>query len=99
MKTSSNAALAPQEVPHPPLVQRVTVQEAAALSRRHPVTVYRALEDGSLHGAQQVKGGRWLIRLECLDAWIDSTQCDHQAQGQADVISLADRRRKPETAR
>lgn len=57
---------------------RLTTAEAAALSRRHPVTVRRALEDGKLHGAQSMAGGRWLIREECLDAWIDGVKCEHQ---------------------
>lgn len=91
MRTATNPVLAP------PLLTgastpRLTVQEAADLSRRHPVTIYRALETEALHGAQAVKGGRWLIRVECLDAWIDSTSCEHQAADRAAVITLADRR-------
>lgn len=60
------------------LAPRLNTKEAAALSRRHPVTVRRALEDGKLHGAQSMAGGRWLIRGECLDAWIDGVKCEHQ---------------------
>lgn len=60
------------------LLPRLNTAEAAALSRRHPVTVRRALEGGKLHGSQSMAGGRWLIREECLDAWIDGAKCEHQ---------------------
>ena len=60
------------------LTPRLTTDEAAALARRHVVTVRRALEDGKLHGSQSGAGGRWLIREECLDAWIDGEKCEHQ---------------------
>lgn len=58
---------------------RLTVDEAAQAARRHPVTLYRALESGRLHGAQNVKGGRWLIRETCLDAWLEGHPCEHRA--------------------
>lgn len=70
---------------------RLTVADAAAVSRRHSITVYRALEGQELHGEQRVKGGRWTIRPECLDAWIDNKPCEHQAAA-ATVTRLADRR-------
>lgn len=57
----------------------LTGPEAAAYSRRHPVTIRRALEAGDLHGSQRVKGGRWLIAADCLDAWIGGRPCEHQA--------------------
>lgn len=57
---------------------RLTVTEAAAAARRHRVTVLRALETGQLHGTQRVKGGRWLIRETCLDAWLDGVPCEHR---------------------
>lgn len=60
------------------LAPRLTTAEAAVSSRRHVVTVRRALEDGKLHGTQSMAGGRWLIREECLDAWIDGVKCEHQ---------------------
>lgn len=60
------------------LAPRLNTAEAAAISRRHLVTVRRALEDGKLHGTQSMAGGRWLIREECLDAWIDGVKCEHQ---------------------
>jgi Helix-turn-helix domain len=61
------------------LSPRLTTAEAAVVSRRHPVTVRRALEDEALHGQQSKAGGRWLIRAECLDAWIDGVKCEHKA--------------------
>ena len=57
--------------------RRLTTAEAAEVARRHPVTVRRALEGGELHGRQSKAGGRWLIRTECLDAWIDGEKCGH----------------------
>lgn len=58
--------------------QRLTVPEVAAASRRHLVTVRRDLESGALHGTQKTKGGRWLVRTECLDAFLDGAPCEHQ---------------------
>lgn len=60
------------------MAPRLNTAEAAALSRRHPVTLRRALEEGKLHGTQSMAGGRWLIREECLDSWIDGVKCEHQ---------------------
>lgn len=57
---------------------RLTVAEVVGLSRKHVTTVHRALEDGRLHGTQQVKGGRWTVRAGCLDAWLDGIPCEHQ---------------------
>jgi len=58
--------------------ERLTVAEVAEATRRHPVTVRKALEAGDLHGTQRVKGGRWLVRRECADAWADVVPCEHQ---------------------
>jgi hypothetical protein len=71
---------------------RLTADEAATRTRRHRVTVYRALEDGSLHGTQRVKGGRWTVRAECADAWADGMPCEHQAAQLATVTDLNSRR-------
>jgi len=60
------------------LAKRLTVAQAAEATGRHAVTIYRALEDGRLHGGQQVKGGRWSIREACLDAWLDGAPCEHR---------------------
>jgi hypothetical protein len=59
--------------------ERLTVAEVAAGTRRHPVTVRRALEDGTLHGNQRVKGGRWTVQPECADAWVDGVPCSHRS--------------------
>jgi hypothetical protein len=70
---------------------RLTTVEAAGVARRHPVTVRYALQDGTLHGTQRVKGGRWLIDPECLAAWVENRKCEHQLAVAA-VPNLADRR-------
>jgi hypothetical protein len=70
---------------------RLSPVEAAAIARKHRQTIYYALEDGTLHGTQRVKRGRWLIKEACLDAWIDGVPCEHQ-KALAGVINLDDRR-------
>lgn len=74
---------------------RLTVAEASVVGRRHPVTVRRALEAQELHGTQRVKGGRWVIRADCLDAWLDGVPCPHEA---ASVSDIGTRRRTRETS-
>jgi hypothetical protein len=59
-------------------VTYLTVAQAAAASNRHPVTLWRALESGQLHGSQRMARGKWSIRPECLDAWLDGQCCEHQ---------------------
>lgn len=76
----------------PPAPVRLSANEAAARVRRHRVTVHRALQDGSLHGSQRIKGGRWTVRAECADAWADGQPCVHQAAALATVTDLATRR-------
>lgn len=73
------------------MTPRLTVSAAAEVACVHPITVYRALEGGELHGTQRAKGGRWTIRPECLDAWLDKKKCEHQLAAAA-VTNLADRR-------
>lgn len=70
---------------------RLKVAEAATLGRRHPETVRKALQDGTLHGAQRMKRGPWLIQPECLDAWLDNERCTHQ-EAKAAVTDIATRR-------
>ena len=60
------------------MIARLTPKEAAAIVRKHEVTIRVALTAGELHGAQRVKGGRWLIREDCLEAWLDGQKCEHQ---------------------
>lgn len=62
---------------------RMDVGQAATYGRRHPVTLRRALAAGELHGTQRLKGGKWSIRVECLDAWLDGGKCAHQKAGAA----------------
>ncbi|MBW9095169.1 hypothetical protein JNB62_15895 [Microbacterium jejuense] len=61
------------------MLRRLTVAEVADATRRHPVTVRRALEGRELHGTQATKGGRWTVREDCAEAWADGEKCAHQA--------------------
>lgn len=72
----------------PPLERRLTVAESATAAGRHPVTIRRDLEAGVLHGTQRVKGGRWIVRESCLDAYLDGTLCHHQGP-ESVVVDLA----------
>lgn len=58
---------------------RFNTHQAADYSGRHVDTIRRALEAGELHGGQRKPGGRWSIRRECLEAWLDGERCQHQA--------------------
>lgn len=60
---------------------RYSTEQAAEYSGRHVVTIRKALEAGDLHGGQRKAGGRWSIRFECLDAWLDGKACMHQEAG------------------
>lgn len=60
------------------ITPRLNVNEVAYATRRHPVTVRRALEAGELHGTQSKAGGRWSIREDCAEAWADRVPCEHQ---------------------
>jgi hypothetical protein len=62
------------------VIARLTVAEVAAGTRRHEVTVRRALEAGELHGTQNAKGGRWTVREDCAEAWADGLPCEHQSK-------------------
>jgi hypothetical protein len=65
---------------------RFSTSQAADYAGKHRDTILRALEAGELHGGQRMdketgkpkKGGRWSIRRECLDAWLDGEACAHQ---------------------
>lgn len=67
----------------PALIQRFTVEQAAEVAQRHPKTVLKALAAGELHGSQRVKGGRWQVRVDCLDSWLDGMPCAHQSNVRA----------------
>lgn len=71
------------------MIVRLNTAEVAAATRRHVNTVLLALEAGDLHGTQSTKGGRWLIREDCAEAWADKSACAHQKQN---VISINQRR-------
>lgn len=61
---------------------RLTAIEAAGQAKKHYKTIASALRGGSLHGTQiSGKGGAWLIRESCLDAWVDGSPCAHQSLG------------------
>lgn len=72
----------------------LTTGEAAEYARRHPVTIRRSLVSGELHGVQRVAGGRWLIRPECLEAWLEATKCQHK-----NVVDLSAARGRRPTGR
>ena len=57
---------------------RINTAQAAGYSGKHVDTIRRALESGELHGGQRRKHGRWSIRIECLDAFLDGEPCTHQ---------------------
>jgi excisionase family DNA binding protein len=58
---------------------RFDTKQAAEFAGCHPDTVRRALEAGDLHGGQRKAGGRWSVRRECLEAWLDGEKCQHRA--------------------
>jgi excisionase family DNA binding protein len=57
---------------------RFSTAQAADYASKHVETIRRALEAGELHGGQRKVGGRWSIRRECLDAYLDGESCQHQ---------------------
>ncbi|MEF2979049.1 helix-turn-helix domain-containing protein [Subtercola sp. YIM 133946] len=59
-------------------MNRFDVEETATYARRHPNTIRRLLESGELHGSQPRKGGRWLVKEECVDAYLDGVPCPHK---------------------
>lgn len=48
----------------------LTVTEAAERARIAASDLHRALAGDELRGYQRVKGGKWRINVEDLDAWI-----------------------------
>ena len=58
---------------------RFNTAQAADYADCHVDTIRRACETGNLHGGQRTKNGRWSIRRECLEAWLDGDKCEHQA--------------------
>ena len=62
--------------------------ETAAHTGLSLSTVHRALADGSLHGGQRVKGGKWRIDPVCADAWREGERCPHRSK----VVMLNNRK-------
>ena len=58
-------------------IQYLTVNQSAKVSGYHQETVTAALRLSTLHGAQRIKGARWWIRADCLEAWLESRPCPH----------------------
>jgi excisionase family DNA binding protein len=59
---------------------RFSTAQAAEYAGCHVDTVRKALESGDLHGGQRKANGRWSVRRECLDAWLDGTDCPHAGE-------------------
>jgi hypothetical protein len=53
--------------------------EAGNVSR---FTLMAALQDGSLHGGQRVKGGTWHVEEACFHAWMRGDECEHRQRAQ-----------------
>ncbi|MCR6706525.1 MAG: hypothetical protein NVV66_18180 [Cellulomonas sp.] len=70
----------------------LTAAQSAELAQRHPDTIRRALADGTLHGKQRTRKGRWLIEPACLAAWEAGEPCPHRAAA-SNVVELAGRSR------
>jgi len=52
---------------------RLTVREAAAYAKRSEDWILKACQSGALFATQRVKGGKWSIREESVDHWLDGT--------------------------
>lgn len=57
----------------------LTVKQSAERLGYSTKTVYDAVQSGELHGLQRTKHTKWLIRPECLDAWVAGEKCEHQS--------------------
>jgi hypothetical protein len=58
---------------------KLTVAETAVIAKRAEITIRRALEAGTLHGFQQMRGGKWSISETCLEAWLEGRKCEHRS--------------------
>ncbi|MFI6302119.1 helix-turn-helix domain-containing protein [Amycolatopsis thailandensis] len=47
-----------------------TPAQVATEVKCHVTTVWLALESGELHGHQRMRGGRWKVHPDAVDAWI-----------------------------
>lgn len=57
----------------------LTPAEAAIIAGRNRETITLALRYGTLHGSQRLRHGKWTVREDCLEAWIEARNCTHQA--------------------
>lgn len=60
---------APAPAPAPEVPRVFTTATAAAYTGHHPDTIAKACGTGELEATQRVKGGRWSIGRDALDAW------------------------------
>lgn len=56
----------------------LTLPQAAERAKAGVRTLSRALADETLRGHQAVKGGKWRIHVEDLDAWVRGEKADVQ---------------------
>ena len=59
---------------------RFNTAQAADFAVCHPQTIRKALEAGELHGGQRKAKGRWSVRRDCLEAWAEGAECEHQRE-------------------
>jgi len=62
---------------------RFNTAQAADFVGCHPQTIRKALEAGELHGGQRKTKGRWSVRRDCLEAWVEGAECEHQRESGA----------------
>lgn len=65
------------------------VADCATESKKHPVTIRKALELGTLHGFQNARGGRWSVKPACLEAFVEGRLCEHQQQNVTPIRKAA----------
>lgn len=53
------------------------LEGVGARTQRHPVTIRVALEGGTLHGSQDLRGA-WSVEAGCADAWAAGLLCGHR---------------------
>ncbi len=59
----------------------MTVAEAEAETPLKAEAIREALRAGTLHGAQNGKGGTWYIAEACLEAYMFGELCAHRSAG------------------
>lgn len=71
----------------------LTSAQAAERAGRHPGTILKAAEVGTLHGHQRKRRGRWQFAVEAVDAWMLG-QDPFAACGCGDLPKLGGRQRR-----